>query len=488
MPQSSLFRVLGRRSPLVWFVPALLLLTSRPSFAGPPDPGAATVEFRPDGELTDAAQRTLAGRFAPTLIYHRDEKFFPTSPLFPIEDDVRIGQAPVGSTSIEARLGNVDQRREFYEKLSPQGKEALARVYYRAYPSRLDEQPVIVIEYWLYYVQNDYRVRFNLPPFWVESNHPNDLEHIHVVVRRDDTGAYVVHEVLTSAHSGTMPVNRRRFADGEGVDRTRVIVELGSHASAPDVDGDGLFTKGTDAVSGYKMLWGIRDRGIIWPRYNSTYMDARTTANSVVFEYEGGASRSPERLQYRLVPVTDLESAFSDLDLSTEERRALFENHRNWFRRMFGGNNGRSSELLVPPTRQTNTHGVGFERFAATERGFLVGTQLNMEQQGVYAGARYSFLLGGTYVPDVMFEADAIVSKRTRYLTGHFLVTYPLDGSATLMFGKAVVYDATDFDRRQWDWLGGVEFPVGHMRVFFATRSYGPVTRYSQEVRLSYFF
>jgi len=26
------------------------------------------------------------------------------------------------------------------------------------------------------------------------------------------------------------------------------------------------------------------------------------------------------------------------------------------------------------------------------------------------------------------------------------------------------------------------------MRVFFATRSYGPVTRYSQEVRLSYFF
>jgi hypothetical protein len=142
----------------------------------------------------------------------------------------------------------------------------------------------------------------------------------------------------------------------------------------------------------------------------------------------------------------------------------------------------------VPPPRREETGGIGLERFASTERGFLVGTQLNMEQQAVYGGARYAYLLGGTYVPDVMLEADGIVAARKRFVSAQALVSYPLDGSTTLMFGRGVIIDTAQMNRHQWDWIGAVEFPVGHMRIYFATRSYGPISRYSQEVRISYFF
>ena len=43
--------------------------------------------------------------------------------------------------------------------------------------------------------------------------------------------------------------------------RLTVMVERGSHAMAPDVDGDGRFTPGVDSINALKAQWGIRDSG-----------------------------------------------------------------------------------------------------------------------------------------------------------------------------------------------------------------------------------
>lgn len=44
--------------------------------------------------LTEAEERGLAQRFAPVLVFHPEEKFFPTSPLFQLADDEQIPHEP----------------------------------------------------------------------------------------------------------------------------------------------------------------------------------------------------------------------------------------------------------------------------------------------------------------------------------------------------------------------------------------------------------
>jgi hypothetical protein len=67
-------------------------------------------------------------------------------------------------------------------------------------------------------------------------------------------------------------------------------------------------------------------------------------------------------------------------------------------------------------------------------------------------------------------------------------MSYPIDGSTTVMVGRGLVTDSLRFENRQWDWVGAVEFPLGRMRLYVSCRSWGPLTKYTQEVRLAYFF
>ena len=307
-----------------------------------------------------------------------------------------------------------------------------------------------------------------------------------MIVQSNGDSGLVLRETYSSAHTGTMPPNRHTYSKEEAVERARFLVELGSHAIAPDVDEDGVFTPGADGSSGYKMQWGIRDRGITWTRYNSSYMDARTAPNSIVLDYAAVVGSSDLDWQsYRLVPVDELTSTFAELDLSKQDRQSIFETDRHWFRRMFGGDNGSSEKLLVPPARSKTSESIGIEHFASTERGFLVGTQISEELQGLFLGARYAYMLGGTFVPDLMIEADAVIGPQQQYLATQFLVAYPIDGSTTIMVGKALLTDSLSFERHQWDWVGAIEFPVGHMRIYAAFHSWGPITRFSKEFRVS---
>lgn len=484
-----------RNIPLLRVVCAVLAACCllRPALAAADEPDHGADRWPAGGEIPADVQRQLAARFAPMLVFHQAEKYFPTSPIFPLTEDAhivpvdgrpRLLQRGLSAAGALERLDTAEARRRRYEALTLREKSALSTVFYRAYHARLRRQEVIVVEYWLYYVHNEYRVRGNVVPLWVDASHPNDLEHIHLIVHRAADGTLVPHEVYSSAHDGTMPANRHRYAPDAG-ERGRFLVELGSHALGSDADGDGVFTPRADGTSGHKMLWGIRDRGITWNWYRRSYMEPRANGNSIVLEHEGAESDDPDRLSYRLVAVEDLREAFDDLGLTPEERRTAFETDRHWFRRMFGGDNGSSDKLLVPPARRASDRSIGIARFASTERGFVAGTQFYRKEQALFVGARYEYLLGGTYVPDLMVEADAVFGARKQYLTTQFLVTYPIDGSTTIKAGKALVTDSLRASSPQWNWMAAIEFPVGRMRIQVASRTWGPLMRNTRDVRVS---
>jgi len=441
-----------------------------------------------DATLGAETVRELAERFAPVLVFHPSEEYFPTSPLFPLEPIDGLGSSGADRQSRLSRLGTAGSRQAHYQALGVRDKAALATVYYRAYPARQRSHDVIVVEYWLYYVQNTYRIRGNLFPIWVDGNHPNDLEHIHVVLRRTADGCEVAaEEVYTSSHAGTIPPNRYRYAGDEGHEHAHILVELGSHAMAPDIDEDGLYTPGDDGDSGYKVIWGIRDRGITWARYNPAYMSVRSSATSAVLGYSGNQAPDDERVSYRLAPVEDLVESFDALALSDAQRAGIFEVDRSWFRRIFGGDNGSPRKLLMPPARTARRTSIGIESIASTERGFLAGGLFNLEEQGAYVGARYAYLHGIKYLPDAMIEADAIGTGRRGYVSTQLLLSYPIDASIKVLGGRVFVTDIR-LDRREWDWLAGVEIRLGRMRIYGGSRSWGPLVPYAKEFRLAYFF
>src|SRR5204863_4051252 len=108
-----------------------------------------------------------------------------------------------------------------------------------------------LLEYWLYY------------PFDVGGlgSHPHDPEHIFVEV--DKLGGDV-HRVIGAGH-GYMAGNNIFSAGRAGAPPIELpifaIVELGKHASAPDVDRDGVFTPGIDenTYNERAKVWGVRD-------------------------------------------------------------------------------------------------------------------------------------------------------------------------------------------------------------------------------------
>ena len=432
--------------------------------------------------------RELAERFAPVLVFHPLEEYLPTSPLFPLESGGAIDPSDTDSRSLWSKLGTARSRRRQYEALSLGEKASLAAIYYRAYPARFRSRDTIVVEYWLYYVQNTYRVRGNLFPIWVDANHPNDLEHIHLVLRRAAEGCGLVRQELhVSSHAGTIPPNRYRFPGEDGHEHTQILVELGSHAMAPDIDEDGVYRPGADGDSGSKVIWGIRDRGITWSRYSSSYVSVRTSTTATVLDYAGNPGPDGNHLSYRLVSVEELVNAFDALSLTDDERRNVFEADGHWFSGVFGGDNGSSGRLLVPPERDTHTGSIGIESIAATERGFLAGGVFNLEEQGAFVGARYAYLHGIKYLPDAIVEADAVRSARRAYVSAQFLLSYPVDASIKLLGGRSFVTDIR-LDGREWGWIAGVEIRLGRMRIYGGSRSWGAIVPYAKEFRVAYFF
>jgi len=493
--------MLKLRGMRIRFVQALPFLLSFFPLAG----GllSAAPQHKQSGWLTPEKQNQLAERFAPVLFFHPSEKYFPCSPLFPLE------YRSLDQDSRISLLGTPESRREIYLSFNLEEKARLATIYYRAYPLREDPYEEVVLEFWLYFVQNEYRARGGLFPFWFNGDHPNDLEHVHVVLRREagngqdpddlwDGAHFSMVAVHTSAHEGSIPANKYQYDEINSAKRAHLLVERGSHAGAPDIDKDGWFTPGEDGDSGQKLIWGIRDRGLTWTPYSRSYADRRSEQGSIVFsstqvdsslDDDVGDDSPPRQFAYRLVPVEELTNEFAKLALTHEQRKEIFESEVHWFRKALGRSNGQSGKLLVPPSREGGGEFAGLSDFSSTERGFLLGGTNLIEESGAFLGARYSFLHGIKYLPDLVFEADGIVTYKGKgYLATEFLLSYPIDATLRFLGGASFVTEATSFRQHQWDWLAALEMRLGHIRIYAATRSWGPVTRSTLDFRLSYFF
>lgn len=439
--------------------------------------------------LSSDVQSRLAQQFAPLLVFNSAEKFFPASPFFSFDT-----QAPIvdKDTTLQ-RLGTTESRTATYLDMSLADKAKVATVHYRAYPARRNGRSVVVLEYWFYYVRDEYRVRANILPIWAGGNHPNDLEHVHLILHQTGSGKFEVDEVYASSHEGKIPANHYKYGDPGHDGPTHFFVELGSHALAPDINEDGIFTTGIDGNSGSKLQWGIRDRGYTWPRYRASYMSPRT-GNAVVFEEEN-AAKSPENAEgtgetmvhsYRLESVDSLALNFARLHLTGKELKKSFETPTFWFPRIFGRDNGRSKALLVPAPPKSGGDSVGILGVSSSERFLILGTALNTTEPGILVGGRYAYLTPSLIVPDFIVETDGILTRDKNYLSPQFLLSYPFDSFTRIMFGKALVTDSWSFTPRQWDTVGTIEVRLGNMRISASARSLGPVRAVTKEFRLYY--
>jgi len=449
----------------------------------------------------------LAERFAPVLVFHPDERFFPCSPLFQL--DSAASRLDTGSTSrdeILKVLGTPETRKENYLSLTLQEKADIATVYYRAYRVEGDRREV-VIDYWLYYQWNDYRVRPGFSPFWFDGSHPNDMEHVHVVLElgpdESEASSNSIHKgprvrsILASAHEGTAPANRYQPSGRGPQEAPHILVELGSHATAPDANQDGVYTPGLDGDSGYKMLWGTRDEGKLWSRYSPNYMEPRNGDGIVLFcnGAAGPAGNEAETgprkpcFQYRLAHVDELHEQFSQLGLSGEELEQAFETKASWLERLSGKSNGDSDKLVIPPSINPESRPLGVKDFSKTEKGIMLGGTSLTGEPGVFLGGRYSFLNGSKYFPDLMLEADGVLTVEGKgYLSLSTLLSYPIDAITRVFGGAGLVTDTIDFRHRQWDWIVGLEVRVGHLRFSGAGRSTGAIADSGFDLRVSYFF
>ena len=195
MPASDLPRV--RRRTLLRALGA----TGAASLAG--CAGQDETTDAPATEVTDGEAARLAERFAPTVYFDADERWFPTDPR-PYETE-RDGRVVVdGFDALEGYT------RRFEEAGDPPDPTVFYRVI------RYEESPLAVVQYWLYAAFDQFTTNF----------HWHDWELLQVFV---DTDADEPRLYVASAHSRTVPNNEH--LDPE---RTvpRVLSELGSHSSA----------------------------------------------------------------------------------------------------------------------------------------------------------------------------------------------------------------------------------------------------------------
>ena len=313
-------------------------------------------------DLSPAQRAAVARAFAPTLVLHPLENYFPTSSMFPLGDDAVLrvdgnGRAvlPVGLESWQARVDR-------YRGLSREEKLARAALGYRVFSRIHQGRAEVVVEYWCYYVYNEFTVRGAWLPYRVHDNHPHDLERLFLTLTptpgRDSSiqpvadeewalGAFRIRSVIANAHDGSIPPNEYDVPDDKVlIPPLTVLVELGSHAMAPDLNRDGRFTPGIDSTKILKLQWGIRDRGATWGRYRASFMDGRdASAERLCGSSAALLAEADHCSPYDLYPAGDLQSWFQTFELSSRDRPEII-GRSPWLIRTFG--DIRMDQLMVP--------------------------------------------------------------------------------------------------------------------------------------------
>jgi membrane-associated phospholipid phosphatase len=385
-----------------------------------------------DDVLSPSEQTAIARAFAPVLVFHRDEDFFPLNS----RDGVAAGGDP---ESVRDRVAK-------YVALSQSDRLARAAVGYRVF-SRVDRgAETVVVEYWCHYLYNAYTVRVGWFPYRVRDNHPEDLERLYVVLTpaaehdaapHDEEWArraFRIRLIVANAHDGSVPPNQYNADIGAPITLPlTILVERGSHAMAPDVNHDGRFTPSIDSTAPGKLLWGIRDDGDAWGWYRSSYMDMRDHT-AVRLCADGAAESEPRCAPYALYPVTDLQRWFDGLQLSSRERLDIV-GHTSWVTRVFG--DVRVENLMVPADpADGRVLDRMLTRRTRTQEGYEVGFTTVGTAAAAVAGKRFFWDVPSQRMPDIVADVSAIVpaGKRTR-LQAMVTGSYALDATTNVIAG-----------------------------------------------------
>ncbi|HEY5616364.1 MAG TPA: hypothetical protein VIK60_00380 [Vicinamibacterales bacterium] len=206
-----------------------LMAESAGTQASPGEPIADWTFFgvAPDEEL-----------YAPVLQFARQETVFPSR--FEIV-------AELSAVLKEGVEPAVDRLYERYLRIDTDVRRRACTIYFRTRST----PGAWVVEYWLYY------------PFDIGGLGPHLHDPEHVFTEVDKLGSRVS-RVIGAGH-GYVAGNNMYSADRVSAFPATLplfaIVELGKHATAPDMDRDGVFTPGLDenAYGERAKIWGVRD-------------------------------------------------------------------------------------------------------------------------------------------------------------------------------------------------------------------------------------
>lgn len=220
--------------------------------------GCFLLERGEDGTTTEMAgerARDLAERFAPTLYFDEQEKWYPTDPRLytTVEEDESIVD---GFAAFDG----------YTEAFKQSGEPPAPMVFYHAI--KYVDSPLAVVQFWYYSAFDQFTTNF----------HWHDWEVLHVFV---DTDTDEPQLYVASSHSGNIPNNE--FLDPDADVTPRILSELGSHSSALSVNDDadrfrrfpfdGTFAditnsglKGIEAIADFLLAYGLpRDEGTTLP-------------------------------------------------------------------------------------------------------------------------------------------------------------------------------------------------------------------------------
>lgn len=440
--------------------------------------------------LAESVQRSFAEAFAPRLLFHQDEVYFPCSPLDEISP--RSGSETSGQEGALWRA---------YARLGPAEKAAHAVLFYRVYPWREQGRGKVVVEYWMYYSFNDYRGRGGLFPFWFKCEHPNDLEHLFLVLEpldeaaaelgpASDPGQYLVGKILCGAHEINNVRHFRKLTGPRG--HVQFLVEKGSHAVCPDLDEDGKFTPGIDGDPHQKYSWGIRDRGLSWALWGSARSEARVGEHAVRFrsvrDEELASPGWAGSFTYRLSPESELSEHFLNQPEDSKAMADLSHGGAGWVKRLFGMPDGAKKRLWIPSLHENFGDPKRVEANPmADERGITVGYTRFIADATLAVGARYNLFTPRGYWPNVIVEGQAyITSGGSAYFSSEGSLVYPVDRVSNVFVGGGVLSKSWPFRKGQGYVVGGLEVCLGRIRIRGAYRSAGSVCSDHYEFRVSY--
>ncbi len=458
--------------------------------------GAAVTIVR--SSLTDEEARAIAVQFAPRFRFHRNELFLPVDPLFVLSDEPESWPQGPAAASV---LGTADERTRRYLSLSWKEKQARAQVYYHVQRSDLQGPGRLVVQYWLYYIESRYRTKKGFFPFSMDFSHPNDFEHLCLLLApvRASTSVdgkglprYSIERIITNVHSGLIPDHFTPLNPPlHDKNSPLIMVELGSHTPVPDVDEDGVVRTQVDIEPG-RITWGLRDTGRIWAWRSPSDSEPRTSESSITLVAAASSENQSfpsddghEDLHYQLMPASQLDTAFRKLELSSHEEKAAFRGQTGIFKRLFGKNDGGSASLRLPSASPYFTDPGRFQKNSSErQRGLSIGYTNFLDSYSPMIGGRIGIFTPRRPWPKWTAGLNLILPADNLVAEAELLASYEIDMSVDAFGGAAFL--ATKNGRGQIDWLMGLQLQLDRFRLRGAFHRSGEINNDLFEFRIQY--